>query len=100
MRRGPMRAASLRHVGTAAAARAAELDGRRANQLDRVKAACQIWRDADDDAGFPVAVDADNRNDPGTKAQLRLIGKRFEFLHRNSGDDARQKFHAADFLRG
>src|SRR5471032_3169325 len=65
LRRGAVRATRLRHAGAAAAARAAELGGRRANQLDRVEAACQIRRDANHDARFPVAVDADNRNDSG-----------------------------------
>ena len=95
-----MRASGLRHVTAAAAALAAELDGRRAHQLDSVKAACQIGRDADHDPCLAVAIDADDRDNPGADVALGFIGERFQILCRNSRDDARQQFDTADVLRG
>jgi len=95
-----MRASSLSHVGAAAATLAAEFDGRRAHQLDSVKAPCQIRRDADDDTCLPVAVDADNRDNPRSDAEFCLIGERFEILQSDSGYDSRKEFDAANVLHG
>src|ERR1700728_2178038 len=70
-----IRAASLRHIGPAAAAFAAQHLGGFADQLDGVEASDQIVGDADHDAGSPVIGNADNRHDAGTDLFLALVGE-------------------------
>ncbi len=75
-----MRASRLSHVAAAAAALAAKFGGGGAHQLDCVKAPCQIRGDADHDTCLPVAVDANDRDNPGADAKLCFVGERFEIV--------------------
>ena len=68
VRGGAIRSSRLSHVAAAAATLAAKFGSRGTHQLDRVEALCQIGRNPDHDTCLPIAVDADDRDNPGADA--------------------------------
>ena len=67
--------------------------------MDRVEALCQIGRNPDHDTCLPIAVNADDRDNPGADADSSFVGERFEIVHRDSRYHAREEFNAAYFFQ-
>ncbi len=98
-RGGAMWSSRLRHVAAAAAALAAKFGGGGPHQLNGVEALCQIRGDADHDTCLTVAVDADDRDNPGADAKLCFVSERFKIVHRNSRYHPGKVFNSGYFFQ-
>src|SRR6185312_4883360 len=88
--------ARLRHVGTAAAALAAERLRTLLHEIDGVETRGQVVGHADDDAGLAVAGEADDGDDAGADLLLPLVGKAAQILQFDAGHRARDALDAVD----
>ena len=79
---------------------AAERFGRDANERDRVETRDQIGRDGNDDAGFPVAGDAYDRDDSRPDGLLGFVRQRFQILHLDTRYGLAEKFDPLDLGDG
>src|SRR5712691_7043389 len=79
---GPAR---LRHVGTTAAALAAQRLGALFHEHDRIEARGQIGSDADHDTGPALLMYPDAGDDAGADLLLALLGKTFLVLRLDAG---------------
>ena len=71
---GAVGTAGLRHIGTTAAALAAERRRGDAHEIDRAMARDKIGGDGDDDARLAVFGQRDDRDDARADALLGLVG--------------------------
>src|SRR5262249_6175342 len=90
------RSARLRHVGTAAAALAAQDLRTLAHEIDRAETLREIGRHAHHKAGLAVLGDADDGNDARTELLLALVGKPAQVLQVDALDGARHEIDVAD----
>ena len=93
---GAVGAASLRHVGLAAAALAPKHRRCFAHQVNGRDTRYQIGCYTDHNAGLAVLTGGDERHDAGPKLFLALVGKAFQVLDVDAGNRARHQLDIAD----
>ena len=85
----------MRHVGTTAAAFAAQDFRADAHQVDGVEALGEIGRHADDEAGTALLIEPDQRHDAGAELRLAVIDQALEVLRVHAFDDTGHQLDAA-----
>src|SRR4029077_21227599 len=83
-----VRATGLRHVGTPAALSTQYLAAL-ARKIDRAKAGCQIVRPPDNETGFAVLRDADQRDHAGGELLLAFAGEACQIVDVDAAECAR-----------
>src|SRR4029077_12212535 len=90
-----VRAPGFRRCGTPAAFSPQYLAAL-ARKIDRAKAGCQIVRHPDNETGFAVLRDADQRDHAGAELLLAFVGEAFQILDVDAFDRARHQLDVAD----
>src|SRR5262245_55928684 len=95
LRLGAVGTAGLGHVGTAAAALAAERFGAATHEVDRVETPHQIGRDADHEASLTVACDPHDGDNAGADMFLAVVRKAPQILDLDSRHDTSEQLDVA-----
>ncbi len=97
---GAVGAAGLRHVGTSAAALAAERLGARLDEIDGAPCLDEIVGHADREARLAVLGDADDRDDAGADLLLAVVDQAAQIFRIEALNRARQELDVADAANG